>query len=236
MSSVANASGKTGSTADACLTYVRRRKPQIVMLECVPELDMKPKGNKDADSDLQTIVKNLEMCGYAVYHQVLNAIDYGVPQSRPRIYVAATLNVKLPPDALDAPTDPRSCIRNVVESLQADALPVTRFLSADDEGDWSIFPMRCSEQDQPDEGEKKGKKKKLESETKWDVDHLQAYKDNDLEWPPVYDEVFAEATSYLSPRTQQLVWYHFQNWQRNSKEYINSSATHICCRCLLFVR
>jgi DNA (cytosine-5)-methyltransferase 1 len=42
--------------------------------------------NHDGGNSLQAIVKELERAGYLVFYDVLNSLDYGVPQMRERIY------------------------------------------------------------------------------------------------------------------------------------------------------
>lgn len=42
--------------------------------------------NHDNGNSLRVILKELEEAGYKVFYQVLNSIDYGVPQMRERIY------------------------------------------------------------------------------------------------------------------------------------------------------
>lgn len=42
--------------------------------------------NHDNGNSLKVILKELDKAGYKVFHQVLNSIDYGVPQMRERVY------------------------------------------------------------------------------------------------------------------------------------------------------
>jgi len=42
--------------------------------------------NHDNGNSLKVILQELEKAGYKVFHQVLNSVDYGVPQMRERIY------------------------------------------------------------------------------------------------------------------------------------------------------
>ena len=43
--------------------------------------------NHDNRNTLKTILRDLEKAGYNVYWKVLNSLDYGVPQSRERVYL-----------------------------------------------------------------------------------------------------------------------------------------------------
>jgi DNA (cytosine-5)-methyltransferase 1 len=66
------------------LTVVARAKPQIVLMENVPEMAL--------DRDmliLRTMVDELEALGYAVEERVVDAWRYGVPQFRQRLILVA---------------------------------------------------------------------------------------------------------------------------------------------------
>ena len=56
-------------------------RPKVIFLENVKNL-VKHNGGET----LAVILKNLDTAGYNVFHQVLNASDYGVPQARQRVY------------------------------------------------------------------------------------------------------------------------------------------------------
>lgn len=59
-------------------------KPSVVFLENVRNLASHDKGNT-----LNVIQKTLEDMGYKVFHKILNAKNFGVPQNRARIYIIA---------------------------------------------------------------------------------------------------------------------------------------------------
>ncbi len=61
---------------------VDHHKPKVVFLENVRNLGTHDKGNT-----LKVIIGTLEKLGYKVFHQVLNAKDFGLPQNRARIYI-----------------------------------------------------------------------------------------------------------------------------------------------------
>src|SRR3989338_137967 len=61
-------------------------KPKVVFLENVKRLRTHDNGNT-----LRVINKTLTQLGYNVYHKVLNAKDFGLPQNRERIYIVAFL-------------------------------------------------------------------------------------------------------------------------------------------------
>ena len=71
---------------------VELRKPPVLFLENVKNF-----ARHDNGKTLQTVERVLDELGYDVYHKVLNASLYGVPQSRERIFIVGfnkDLNVK----------------------------------------------------------------------------------------------------------------------------------------------
>jgi DNA (cytosine-5)-methyltransferase 1 len=63
------------------------RKPKLVLLE-----NVKGFVNHDKGNTFNTVKRVLEEQGYSVYHKVLNAKDFGVPQNRERVYIVAVKN------------------------------------------------------------------------------------------------------------------------------------------------
>lgn len=61
---------------------LKEKQPKAFMLENVRNLTAHDKGRT-----FRVIREHLEMLGYRVYAQVLNALDYGVPQKRERIII-----------------------------------------------------------------------------------------------------------------------------------------------------
>lgn len=54
--------------------------------------------NHDNGNSLKVILKELDRAGYKVYYQVLNSLDYGVPQMRERIYFVGIRKDLVPED------------------------------------------------------------------------------------------------------------------------------------------
>ena len=77
--------GKTGRTAQGCVGYIRNRKPDFIMLECVKQLGATNHKGEKSDLDSITSLCNLE--GYLLLPRVLDAASYGYPQSRGRYYL-----------------------------------------------------------------------------------------------------------------------------------------------------
>ncbi|MCX6717006.1 MAG: DNA cytosine methyltransferase [Candidatus Taylorbacteria bacterium] len=61
---------------------IKHHKPSVVFLENVRNLASHDKGNT-----LKVILGTLEELGYKVFHNILNAKEFGVPQNRARIYI-----------------------------------------------------------------------------------------------------------------------------------------------------
>lgn len=69
--------------------FVEVIKPRIFVMENVAALKMHNKGKT-----IEEIIKEFEKIGYTVKCDVLNAVNYGVPQQRRRIFVIGTLGKK----------------------------------------------------------------------------------------------------------------------------------------------
>lgn len=63
---------------------IRIKLPKVVFLENVPNLVSHDKGKT-----LHTIVSHLQKNGYVVNKTILNSANFGIPQSRPRLYIVA---------------------------------------------------------------------------------------------------------------------------------------------------
>lgn len=66
---------------------LREKRPKAFMLENVKNLTAHDKGKT-----FKVICKHLEALGYNVYAQIMNALDYGVPQKRERIIIVGFLD------------------------------------------------------------------------------------------------------------------------------------------------
>ncbi len=61
---------------------VKEHKPKIIFLENVKNF-----AKHDGGRTLQVVKNTLDGLGYDVYYDVLNSVDYGMPQKRERIYI-----------------------------------------------------------------------------------------------------------------------------------------------------
>lgn len=85
---------KEGFSNETCGTLffdieriLKEKRPPAFMLENVKNLVAHDKGNT-----FKVIKTHLEALGYNVHAKVLNALDYGVPQKRERIYIVGFLD------------------------------------------------------------------------------------------------------------------------------------------------
>lgn len=81
-----------GELYKSVVSVAQFHKPKFILLENVKNLE-----NHDNGNTLKTIVNAFKKIGYSIFYKVLNASDYGIPQSRKRIYIICIrndLNVK----------------------------------------------------------------------------------------------------------------------------------------------
>lgn len=66
---------------------VKVKKPKIVFMENVKNF-----ATHNAGRTLSLVKKTMEKLGYQFYQEILNAVDYGIPQKRERIYMVCFRN------------------------------------------------------------------------------------------------------------------------------------------------
>jgi len=69
---------------------IQKKTPPCFLLENVAGLISK----NHSDVFKQRVLKPLQLSGYTVWHRVLNTKHHGLPQNRPRLYIAGALDVK----------------------------------------------------------------------------------------------------------------------------------------------
>ncbi|MCL2016984.1 MAG: DNA (cytosine-5-)-methyltransferase [Defluviitaleaceae bacterium] len=69
------------------LDIIAAKKPKIIFLENVPNLKSHNKGRT-----LSAIIAHLAKLGYSVYYDILDSANFGLAQSRPRLYIVAFCN------------------------------------------------------------------------------------------------------------------------------------------------
>lgn len=95
------------------LRILKHHKPKVFLLENVKNLVSHDKGNT-----FKIILNKLKELNYNVFHKVLNAKDFGLPQNRARIYIVGFLdNVNFTfPEPTFVPTLLSSILEPVVDS------------------------------------------------------------------------------------------------------------------------
>jgi DNA (cytosine-5)-methyltransferase 1 len=93
------------------LEIISIKKPSIVFFENVPNLARHKKGES-----LSLITKYLVNEGYDVYSKIIDSKYFGLPQSRPRLYIVAIQTHKLPSVLYTFPeeTSQRKIIRDII--------------------------------------------------------------------------------------------------------------------------
>lgn len=81
---------KNGNLFFRIIEIVDAKKPSIVFLENVKNLQ-----SHDHGRTFKIIKELLEMRGYKLKYKVLNALDYGLPQNRERIYIVGFKDEKM---------------------------------------------------------------------------------------------------------------------------------------------
>lgn len=69
------------------LEYIKIKKPKFAVMENVEGL-----AGKKFQHEFQSMLKLLEEAGYRNYYKVLNALDYGIPQNRKRVFIVSIRN------------------------------------------------------------------------------------------------------------------------------------------------
>lgn len=75
-----------GTMFHEVLRIILAKKPKAIFLENVTGIV-----NHDAGRTLSIVLNSLKMAGYKCHHTILNASDFGVPQSRKRFYLVGFL-------------------------------------------------------------------------------------------------------------------------------------------------
>ena len=207
--------GKSGTTAAGGFDFVEKCRPLLVVVENVANLDA---GGRFADTDKTTMIKNFNSMGYYVDAHIYDAKDSGVPQSRRRFYLIAMLHSLAGVDQL---------AEDWVKPDYMDLLADLRFRTRGGRHKWDLedfMPPRTHPfvqawigrpQENP-QGKSKGKensesKAKAKESFKFETDHLQAYSQRGMKWPPTeadYREACLwESIKRMPRRSQECVYY-----------------------------
>ena len=87
-------------------------KPSILFLENVKHF-----ANHDNGKTIKVVYDTLNEIGYDVFHEILNASEYGVPQSRKRVYIIAfRKDLKIKSFEFPKPTFEKVVLKNFLQS------------------------------------------------------------------------------------------------------------------------
>lgn len=92
--------------------FVLELQPRIFIMENVPGLL-----GRRGKSQAQRFVTDMRLGGYSVLHTVLNAMDYGVPQRRRRVFFYGWPTGRELPFSFPSPTTPPTDYRTVFQAI-----------------------------------------------------------------------------------------------------------------------
>ena len=95
-----------------CIQLVKKNKPKAFIFENVKGLyDPRNKGS------LELIISEFRKSGYDVFHKVLNAYDFGLPQNRDRLFIVGIrADIKLDFN-FPIPTDNHKPLTKIIDNL-----------------------------------------------------------------------------------------------------------------------
>ncbi|CAK0866512.1 unnamed protein product [Prorocentrum cordatum] len=203
-------SGKSGTTADGGMGYVKKYRPWVVILENVPNIDKDP-GNF-RDSDLTGVIKALNSMGYYTHHKVYDPISAGVPQSRRRVYLVAFLSSRKAVDQLATDFQAPNWLMDVQMYLQrwshlGARIPIEDFMLPNDHPE--VLTWLANRLDD------RTRDKKRYKTFKYEVDHKQLFDQNfggRIPVPPTESEYehfgVAAGVVHLPTRMKESVLFH----------------------------
>ena len=181
--------GKTGSTGMACLAYIEAKRPRIFALENVKNLGAGKAGNTDLDH----LVAFAKALGYAVKAFTIQALDYGCPQSRCRYYV---IGVRVDASQQQRPWSFNS-LSTALASQTIEPLSWAEFQLIEDTDEVQYMKTDIASRASI----------RLQKQTKdYEVDHMQAFQEQSLQYPPTMAPELKIATASLGRRMSEKVY------------------------------
>lgn len=218
-------STKTGDTARATLEVLAAHGFPLFMLECTKGLSARgPTG----ESNLHVIVDRANRLGYLMLPLAMRTDEYGVPQSRERSYILGTrVSAESVPQRTKQFVTPNwvSKFTAMVSQMRIPAAPIEWFLAPDDD-DFVVAanqPLQKPSAKSQAKPKKKGRgsgqpKKKARGGVgasvpkevtgpSYEVEHLRAYRELQLQWPPEFTPEFEQKAACLTRRQQECLFY-----------------------------
>jgi len=101
---------------------INYHKPQLILLENVKNLVRHDKGNT-----FNVIKSTLDELGYDVYHKVLNASHFGLPQNRERVYIVGfRKDSNYSSFSFPEPNQIKTCLNDILEKNPTGAKVINR--------------------------------------------------------------------------------------------------------------
>ena len=191
---VSSGAGKTGRTAQGAVAYIRKRRPKTFLLENVKNINTGGNVKTGKKSDLQVLIEWFNEMGYYISYRCLQAAEYGAICSRDRYYLFGVKCGKphsLTSQLVSGWEPPAWFVQfeMLLHECKIDPLPVESFLLPDSHA--YVRHMKAEFQQIAIDAEQRASSKKpKKGEEKWHVDHLQAFQEVGLEWPPTWDADF----------------------------------------------
>jgi site-specific DNA-cytosine methylase len=201
--------GATGSAFSEYIRYLKKITVPVVLLENVPALLDSNGSESLSDSDAQAVLDGLADVGYASKLFSIDCRDFGVPQSRPRIYI---LSFRLDsfPDAeykLEEIADMLAHLKTKDHEKEAGPLYLEHF----------IMPRRLIDtlKAWPEQVPGRLGEPVQKNARNYNMQEYQEFYENaDIDWPPRRGELqeFSDADKFLSERAYQCVYFCGRNF------------------------
>ena len=206
---------KTGTTLHAMLRYLQAHRPMLAVFENVKGICKK--------ENMEFIRASVAQFGYAMHCEVIKANQHGAVQVRDRAYIIMTYINDRP--ASGPPVNKGfDKVPARMRSMKIDKFPLSDFLdpSPDDSSRFVEFMDGLAQN-----ATHKPPPKKDKQDAEYLVQHLEAYQQAGLSWPPNLAEMGPELNNnvlHLPVRMQQLVYYFIMD-KSYSKE---AGEEHFC--------
>ena len=207
-------SGKSGKTCIGCMTYIVKYRPRMVLLENVKNL-MGGQVSDKMSVDLHKVIETLNEAGYVAHFEILSSLAYGCAQHRDRLYLFAVLVSPETVPQLEEDVCMPACMRQLPLLLRGFRIPCRPIESF-------LLPCEHTSVEGWQEAQRANKRadKQVKVDAKYEADHLLAYREMSLTWPPDFkeDPSFLDRADYLCNRQLEVAWYIARQYeQRGTK-------------------
>ena len=204
--SIAAGRGPSGQTTQGCISYVQSRRPSIVIMENVRNLNSRVA--KGTETDPEVLAATFRGLGYLVVYERLNARHVRCSPNRERYYIVclrvSDTEVVKGAEAEHPWLDEFSTLLRSFTS--SETFSVDQFLLADDDPSVVAHIVARKAQAKATAAVRKDAKGGKE----YLVKHLEAYQNAGLRWPPdpAEEADLYAALQHLSRKEMECAWYH----------------------------